>query len=334
MGIKIESGNHPLLKKITLSNSYLTATFVNYGARMYELWAPDAHFRQENILLTLDKEDELLTDTSFFGAVVGPVAGRIREGDCHNYSLEKNEKNHHIHGGSNGWSFQFWSVTTAEGKDFSRVSFSLIDTLSGYPGPIHVTVHYTLEKNQLIMEMDYWAEKQTWINPTSHTYFNLSGNGKRKIQEHFLTVKTKGLLELDKDKLPTGKILTSSKIIPLLLKGVRLSDLFQIIPQGLDDPFILKTLTKNEPNLILSEPLSGRKLEIFTDQPSFVLFSTTDFNSPITVTGQKMRSQLGLAIEPQHLPDILHFPHWGTIEVLPNTRYTRKTIYQFSTLDL
>ena len=111
-------------------------------------------------------------------------------------------------------------------------------------------------------------------------------------------------------------------------------DLFQIIPQGLDDPFILKTLTKNEPNLILSEPLSGRKLEIFTDQPSFVLFSTTDFNSPITVTGQKMRSQLGLAIEPQHLPDILHFPHWGTIEVLPNTRYTRKTIYQFSTLDL
>ncbi|MDO2222611.1 hypothetical protein Q2431_25235, partial [Escherichia coli] len=85
---------------------------------------------------------------------------------------------HHIHGGSKGWSFQYWTVEPFEKKDIIGVAFHLTDTISGYPGPIEATITYQLEDNHLRMISTGRSKQETLFNPTNHAYFNLSGDGK------------------------------------------------------------------------------------------------------------------------------------------------------------
>ena len=130
------------LKKITLKNDFLEVALLNYGARLHQLLMPNKNNHWENILLSYDSYQDVLKDQSFFGATVGPVAGRIRNGHWQNGILEQNSDGHHIHGGSKGWSFQYWTVEPFEKKDIIGVAFHLTDTLSGYPGPIEATITY------------------------------------------------------------------------------------------------------------------------------------------------------------------------------------------------
>ncbi|MGX7030202.1 aldose epimerase family protein [Vagococcus zengguangii] len=325
--MRIKEEQHGKLNVVTLDNGVITASFVNYGARMHTLYAPDKLGKKENVLLSFDSLEALEADTSFFGAVVGPVAGRIRQGQWQDVALEKNNGEHHIHGGSNGWSFRYWETQTqAEGENLS-VTFRLKDEISGYPGPIEVSVTYRLMGNCLEMSMTGQSEQLTLFNPTSHTYFNLSGDGKRDLDSHSLQIQTAQQLVLDVDKLPTGDVM-----IPKLdfTCPKDFNDIFNVYPQGLDDYFIFNEETKESPQLILSEKNSGRQLAIVTERQGVVLFSTTGFDADIDLNGRKMHSNYGLAIEPQAAPDSVHFKKWPSIELEANQEKTLITRYYFN----
>ncbi|MEG0550955.1 MAG: galactose mutarotase, partial [Vagococcus sp.] len=112
---------------ITLKNDQLSATFLNFGARWHDFLTPDKNGKIENILLTLDTPENILADTAQFGALVGPVAGRIKDAKWQNVRLEKNNGEHHIHGGSHGWWCQFWDYKIEETSSSTKVIFSLTD---------------------------------------------------------------------------------------------------------------------------------------------------------------------------------------------------------------
>lgn len=330
MNVSIEPVTGSPLIKVTLTNSYLSASFYNFGARMHQLFTPNKEGLSENILLSYDSVEELLSDNSYFGAVVGPVAGRIKHAQWKDFPLEKNCGTHHIHGGSQGWSYQFWTIEPLEDPDVIGIRFHLEDSVSGYPGPINVRVTYKLVDHSLIMTTDYQSMNPTIVNPTSHSYFNLSGEGQQDLDTHSLLVNASHLLETDEETLPTGKIIPVKELPLDVSKMQSFPTIFSSFKEGLDDCFILnKTLPTA---LTLTEQTSGRKMEIATTNQSVVLFSTTGFDAPFLINGKPMHSNYGLAIEPQQFPDSVHHPSWPSIELPPLQKRQQETIYRFSCL--
>lgn len=318
------------LKKITLKNDFLEVILLDYGARLHQIFAPDRYGKKENVLLSYDDFSDVLTDQSFFGATIGPVAGRIRQAQWKNHFFEKNCGEHHIHGGSNGWAHQKWQVKIVEEADAVSALFTLTDDLSGYPGPIYAETKFRLSGNQLEMSISTRSSQQTIVNPTNHAYFNLSGNGKRDLHTHELTVALEGMLALDKEHLPTGTILLEKDLPHPFKKSTSFSEIFSAYPQGLDDVFVLNEPKLNRPSLHLHEKKSGRHLAVATTNRSMVLFSTTGFEDTFQINGKPMHSNYGLAIEPQEFPDLVHFPQWGSSELTPGQVKTCRTTYTFT----
>ncbi|MDT2781631.1 aldose epimerase family protein [Vagococcus fluvialis] len=328
MNYSIQTDEKTNITTITLVNGGLTASFLDFGARWHQFLAPDKNGKLENILLSLDTLEEVLVDQAQFGALVGPVAGRIKNAEWKGISLDKNLGDlHHIHGGSKGWWCQFWNYEIIEEKEAIKVVFSLTDTLSGYPGPIHVTNTYELTQTGVTMTTCVTSNEVTIVNPTNHVYFNLSGDAKRKISDHLLTIKSPHILETGNLNIPTGKLISVENTgydfnTPRVIK-----EAIKELKTGIDDAYLLENTS---PQIILADSISGRQLTIDSNRQSVVVFSTTGFNDSFKVNGQSMSSEIGIALETQELPDITHYPEWGNIEIIPNETKTYQTTYTIS----
>lgn len=313
---------------ITLENGTLKATFLNFGARMYEFFAPDKNGLSENIFLSIQPK-YLLDDPAQFGALVGPVAGRIKKGQWKEHQFELNNGQNHLHGGSKGWWNQFWDYQVEEHEKSISVTFKLIDTSSGYPGPIKISNTYELTTDAIIMTTHCISDQDTIVNPTNHVYFNLSGNAKRDITSHILQINARKLLETDTELIPTGQVLPVAGTPYDFSKGNSLKEALIKIPAGIDDAF---WLDDKSPQIILSEQESGRRVTISGNRQAVVVFTATglDLDLPMTF-GDNMHSQAGIALETQELPDIVNHPEWGSIDLKNSEEKVFQTIYQVTT---
>ena len=308
----------------------MSVSCINYGARLVSLLVPDRAGKSENIVLGLADAEAYGNDQASFGATVGPVAGRIAEGKWGTVQLEQNAGENHIHGGSRGWGQQFWNFTTEETAEAVTVTFTLESTPEtvGYPGRLQAKTSYSLDtEGCLTITMTGACSEETLFNPTSHIYFNLSGEAKRPITEHTLQLACEEVLELDTDKLPTGKKRAVDGTAFDFREATVIGDAIRKRPQGFDDVFLMQQ--GHQPQLILHDEESGRQMELSSNRSSIVLFSTTDMNEPYLVNGRPMRSQLGLAIEAQEVPDAIHQPGWDNIVLAPNTLAARVQNYTF-----
>lgn len=318
--------------RITLSQSNgMTVSCINYGARLISLLVPDRAGKSENVVLGLADAEAYGNDQASFGATVGPVAGRIAEGKWGTVQLEQNAGENHIHGGSRGWGQQFWDFTTEETAEAVTVTFALESTPEtvGYPGRLQAKTSYTLDaEGCLTITMTGACSEETLFNPTSHIYFNLSGEAKRPITEHTLQLACEEVLELDTDKLPTGTKQAVAGTAFDFREATVIGDAIRKRPQGFDDVFLMQQ--GHQPQLILHDEESGRQMELSSNRSSIVLFSTTDMNEPYLVNGRPMQSHLGLAIEAQEMADAIHHPGWDNIVLVPNTLATRVQNYNFT----
>ena len=308
----------------------MSVSCINYGARLVSLLVPDRAGKSENIVLGLADAEAYGNDQASFGATVGPVAGRIAEGKWGTVQLEQNAGENHIHGGSRGWGQQFWNFTTEETAEAVTVTFTLESTPEavGYPGRLQAKISYSLDaEGCLTITMTGACSEETLFNPTSHIYFNLSGEAKRPITEHTLQLACEEVLELDTDKLPTGKKRAVDGTAFDFREATVIGDAIRKRPQGFDDVFLMQQ--GHQPQLILHDEESGRQMELSSNRSSIVLFSTTDMNEPYLVNGRPMQSHLGLAIEAQEVPDAIHHPGWDNIVLAPNTLVTRVQNYTF-----
>ena len=308
----------------------MSVSCINYGARLIRLLVPDREGQSENIVLGLADAEAYGNDRASFGATVGPVAGRIAQGKWGEVQLEQNNGAHHIHGGSRGWGQQFWDFTTEETAEAVSVTFTLESTPEtvGYPGRLQSKTSYSLDaEGCLTITMTGISPEETLFNPTSHIYFNLSGDAKRPITDHTLKLACEEVLELDAEKLPTGAKLAVAGTAFDFREATVIGDAIQRRPEGFDDVFLMHP--DEQTQLILSDAGSGREMALYSNRSSIVLFSTTGMDEPYLVNGRPMRSQLGLAIEAQEVPDAIHHPGWDNIVLVPNTLATRVQNYTF-----
>ena len=331
MSVKVEKvsmGEGKTTQLVRIENTSLTVELVAFGAHLYRVLAKDRQGVAENVVLNVTPISALATDLQYFGATVGPVAGRIKQAQIGELSLEANENSNSLHSGSQGWSFQEWDLAWQESDDEITVTFSYVDHQSGFPGPISTQVIYRLVDDQLSITFTGESPVATFFNPTNHGYFNLSGELKTDIRQQILEISADHILEATAELIPTGTCLPVAETAYDFTTAKPLEDALKALPNGLDTAFVFGDHAGDH-RVRLYDQASGRQLDVTSEAGSVIIFSASGWDRETQVNDRPMVKELGLAIEFQELPDLPHHPEWGSIALLPDEKVTKTIHYRF-----
>lgn len=280
--------------------------------------------RWSNILLQFYSFEDVFQDqTYFFGKAIGRVAGRIKnscvEMKGKSYYLPQNEGSHTLHGGSNGFHNLWWKIKKLEnGIQFYRL---IQEEEDGFPGTINTSIQYYWGKdNQLHIEFTgvNVSSTPTLFNPTIHSYFNLNSDFTLGLQDHELVIHGNKIAELQEDNIPTGKILNVENTSFDFRKGCSLEQMLTDIKQrglaGYDHPFCVS----GQEIAILRNIKNGRQMKLYSDRNALVVYTLNHVEpSKLVNQGIHLIPHMGVALEPQTLPDAIHHSEFGNI-LLPN----------------
>jgi aldose 1-epimerase len=314
----------------------------NYGAKINWIEVPDKNGKKDNITFGYDTFDETLKGDMSFGSVVGRYANRIAKGkfilDGVEYNTPLNNGPNTLHGGPLGWHSVVWNSEIIKDSKVPAVKFTYVspDMEEGFPGTVKAEVVYTwTDNNEIVMAYKCTTDKKTVVNITNHAYFNLHGAGNGDILDHVLTLKASAFTPVDSVMIPTGEIrpvagtpfdFTSPHSI-----GERIGDNYEQLKLGLgyDHNYILDN--KEKVNVIVYEPVSGRMLEVITDQPGMQLYTGNFLNgSQLGHGGKVFKYRSGLCLESGHYPDSPNHPDFPTTVLNPGETLSSTTIYRFS----
>jgi aldose 1-epimerase len=337
--------NGQTVMRYTLHNDKgMSVGIMTYGAAITTWTAPDKTGKYEDITLGCDSLAGYLAGVPYFGAVVGRYGNRIAHGKFNlegkTYHLATNNGANHLHGGMKGFDKVNWTAAPTDGDEPAlKLTYKSSDGEEGYPGNLAVEVIYTLQKDNSV-KMAYTAttDKTTVVNLTNHAYFNLAGDGK-SILDHDITLNAAQFLPVDKGLIPTGVLQpvvgTPFDFTKPFKIGARINDTLN--PQikfggGYDHAWILD---KGQSGLnlaaTLSEPTSGRVMEVYTTEPA-IQFYTGNFLDG-TIHGKKgvqYAKRSGLCLETEHYPDAPNQTKFPTTVLKPQEKYQTTTIYKFS----
>lgn len=240
----------------TLTNEHdMSVSLFDFGGVITKLLVPNKEGKLENVVLSYGDYKQYEDDPYLFGAIIGPVAGRIEnasfEWDGNTYFLEANEGEHHLHGGTTGFHQVLWGAKPFEKKNEIGIKLfhSSPNGKGGYPGKVDVTVTYTLTNdNEFIIDYEAVSDQKTPLTLTNHSYFNLSGNLKDTVRQHIVKMDCNKILELDEELIPTGKLMETTGTPFDFRHGKKLAEGFQsdhpqniTVGNGYDHYFILMT---------------------------------------------------------------------------------------------
>ncbi|MDN5372709.1 MAG: aldose 1-epimerase [Carnobacterium sp.] len=326
----------------TLANDNgMEVEFLNYGGIITKVLVPDKNNNIENIVLGYPDYKEYESDPNFFGAIIGPVAGRIEKAEFtlkdKIFKLEKNDGNHHLHGGSNALHRVIWDTETFEtdGKVGVTLSYESVDGENGYPGNLTVSVNYTLtSKNQLMIDYEATTDKTTPVTLTNHTYFNLTGDINKTIRTHQVLADSHQFLELNGELIPTGKIIDVANSTFDFREGRELKDGIiagseqnKIVGNGYDHYFLFDHA--KETNVVVKEEVSGRVLAIETNQPGMVLYTGQNIVEGLELNGGTSKKYSGVCFETQSSPASLHQDGLPMVILGAGETYKKQTIFSF-----
>jgi aldose 1-epimerase len=324
------------------NNGLLTIAITNYGARVVSAILKNKSGKFTDVILGFNSFQQYKSsDEKYHGAIIGRYANRIAKGKFTlndvDYTLPVNNGPNHLHGGNKGFNDVVWKV-----ENFNQSSITLRyiskDGEEGYPGELNVTVAYTLHGNALEIEYQASTEKDTIINLTNHSYFNLNGEGNGTIYDHKLTIEADAFTPIDANSIPTGAIqpVTNTPFDfrkPNLI-GERINeDVIQLKNgQGYDHNFILNKATNELGKAAMAySPESGIQLEVYTTEPGIQFYSGNFMKGSNTLkNGAKDDYRTAFCLETQHFPDSPNQPHFPTVILKKDQVYKSKTIYKFS----
>ena len=241
-------------------------------------------------------------------------------------------------GGSAGWHSVVWDTEVLKNSEYPAVKFTYIspDMEAGYPGTMKVEVIYTwTDKNEIVMDYKATTDKKTVFNITNHAYFNLHGAGNGDILDHELTIKASAFTPVDSVMIPTGEIRpvagTPFDFTTPHTIGERIGEKDEqlIIGSGYDCNYVLDN--KDEVDATVYEPVSGRVLEVITDQPGIQFYTGNFLNGTrIGHGGKSYNFRSGLCLESGHYPDSPNHPNFPTTVLNPGETFKSVTIYRFS----
>lgn len=328
----------------TLKNrNGLQVEITNYGGAVVTIRTPDRRGRMADIALGYAEPSGYVADTSYFGALIGRYANRIARGSFRlngvEYQLARNNDPNHLHGGVRGFNKVVWQAREVVRKDGVALELTYLskDTEEGYPGNLAVTATYVLSNaNELRIEYGATTDKETVVNLTHHSYFNLAGAGAGDVLRHEVKINADRFTPVDETLIPTGE-LKAVKGTPFdfsrataIGSRINQADDQLVLGKGYDHNFVLN---KKGQELSLAanvyEPTSGRTLEVWTTEPGMQLYTGNFLDGVRGKAGKVYNRRGGFCLEAQHFPDSPNKPAFPSTVLKPGERYTQTTVYKF-----
>lgn len=325
----------------TLTNSKgLKAEITNYGANLVNLVIPKKEGTPRDVVLGFDDVSGYESNPSFFGALIAPSANRIAKAefvlDGIQYHLKKNNGENNLHSDEEQGSHKrIWKVKEEEGG----VTFFLSneDGELGFPGKKEFQVTYVLtEENELKISYKAVSDKNTIINPTNHSYFNLKGHDQGTIEDHTICLYASHYTPADQQSIPYGDIV-SVEGTPMDLREETVvrenidSDFQQLVfAGGYDHNWVTDNYNKEVRKIAeVKSPDKDCTMEVYTDLPGVQFYAGNFIDPQKGKQGAFYNKRSGLCLETQCYPDSIHKENFPSVVYGPDRSYKSTTIYKF-----
>jgi aldose 1-epimerase len=321
------------------------AKIMNYGGIVVSLKVPDRNKKFDDVVLGFNDLASYLKGHPYFGAAVGRYGNRIAKGRFSlngvEYKLAVNNGENHLHGGIKGFDKVVWTAQEQKSAAGPAVKLTYLskDGEEGYPGNLSVTIVYTLTNNNEL-RIDYTAttDKDTVLNLTHHSYFNLAGEGNGDILNHQLMLNASRFTPTDAGSIPTGELRSVTGTPFDFLKptaiGARINQDYEQLKlgNGYDHNYVVNgrmgTLRRAAR---VSEPTTGRVMEVWTTEPGVQLYTGNFLDGTLTgKSGKIYQRRYGFCLETQHYPDSPNHPTFPTTTLKKGATFHSTTVYRFS----
>ena len=325
----------------TISNKNgMEISVLDFGAILQKVIVPDKNGKNDDVVLGCDCLDTYYDNSNFFGSTVGPSANRIAGAqadiDGVEYHLDKNDGNNNLHSNiPHGMNKRLWN---AEEKEESVIfTTELADGDMGLPGNRFFTVTYTLtSENEVKIDYKVSSDKNTIINMTNHSYFNLAGHNSGDILGHELKLLASHYTPVVAGAIPTGEIVPV-KDTPLdftvgkkIGKDIK-EDFEQLsLVNGYDHNYVTDNFDGKVRKIAeVSEEKTGRCMKVYTDLPGVQLYTGNWVEHAKGKNGALYEQRSGLCLETQFYPDTVHHENFPSVIFGPDRPYKTTTIYKF-----
>jgi len=337
------------VEKYTLTNVHgMKVSILTYGGIVQAIDVPDKNGKLANVSLGFDKLENYIKDSPYFGAIIGRYGNRIAKGqftiDGKQYQIPTNNGPNALHGGPKGFDKEVWAATPIESSNWVGVELTYLspDGQMGFPGNLAVTVRYTLNnENELRIDYSAVTDKDTIVNLTNHTYFNLAGAGNGTVLDQVAMINSDKITPVDKTLIPTGE-LQDVKSTPFdftkpMAIGARIhSDNEQLKnaePKqgGYDHNWVFNNPGDlNALAVRVTDPESGRTVEMYTTEPGVQFYTGNFLDGSLKGIGGLTYEHWGaFTLEAQHYPDSPNHASFPSTELKPGEKYSQTTVYKF-----
>ena len=325
-----------------INKSGAKVKILTLGGIVAEVVVPDKAGKWADVVCGFDDLKGYLESSPYFGCITGRVCNRIGAGQFKlgdkEYQVPTNNGKNSLHGGTVGFDKMLWRPTAALGPKGPTLTltYTSADGEQGYPGELKCAVTYTwTDANELVIDYKATTSKPTVVNLTNHSYFNLAGHASGTILDHQLKLLADKYTPTDDTLLPTGKIepvkgtpLDFTVATPI---GKRIKDI-KADPVGYDLNYVHGEKRTAEPRLVatVTEPKSGRTLEVLTVEPGVQFYSGNFLDGTAKGKGGAVYNQYqAFCLETQHFPNSPNVPAFPSITLKPGEEYQTTTTYKF-----
>ena len=319
----------------TLQNKNgMAVTVLDYGATVQALLVPDGRGGLTDAALGYDTLEEYERNGDYLGATIGRVGNRIGGArfslNGTEYLLAKNDGDNHLHGGRVGFDKRLWQARTL-GDQALALSYLSPDGEEGYPGQLQVTVTFSLtEDNALQIDYDAVSDKDTPVNLTNHTYFNLNGGG--SAMDHELQIFAQRFCENDAGCLPTGRLLDVEGTAfdfrrpKTLGRDIAREDEQLRRGKGYDHNYVLAGTTA----AVLYSAASGVEMTVTTDLPGMQLYAAGALTERPGKGGRPIVNRGAVCLETQLHPNGMNCWGFPSPILRAGQRLHTQTAYRFA----
>ncbi len=338
--------------KFTFRNAHqMEVSILSYGGIVQSIVIPDKSGNLTDVALGFDTLDDYLKPNPFFGAIIGRYGNRVAKGQFtlngKKYQIPTNDGSNALHGGPEGFDKKLWEAASISGSNWIGVELTYLspDGEMGFPGNLAVTVRYTIDdNNELRIQYSAETDKDTIVNLTNHTYFNLAGAGSGTVLDQVALINADRFTPMNSGLIPTGELLevkgtpldfTTPTAIGANIRANHAQLKYAEPQQGgydfnwvLNNPGDLEALATRVTDLE-----SGRTVEMYTTEPGVQFYSGNFLNG--TLKGKQGLTYAhwgGFTLEAQHYPDSVNHAHFPKTELTPKERYSQTTVFKFPRL--
>ena len=316
----------------------------NYGGAICAIMVPDKDGKVANVIQGHGSIEQLMSGKEpYLSTLIGRWGNRIYKGQFtlngKEYQLATNDGPNHLHGGNKGFNCKVWDARQMGPRSLALHRVSSYGE-EGFTGELDVTVEYTFtDQNELVIEYLATTNKKTIVNLTHHAFFALAGCAAPTptIEEQLCEINADFFLPTDSTSIPTGEILKVEgtpfdfRTPKAFGKDINADDEQIKFGQGFDHNYVLNKKEEGELSFAarVTEPKSGRTLEVYTTEPGLQLYTANFANGYQGANGCTFPRRSAVCLEAQHFPDTPNRPYFPSVVLHPGQQYKQKTIYRF-----